>query len=328
MDIQYLEPLWGRWWVERLLGEGSFGQVWLVRDAGGHEAAVKEVQVPFANGDLDSARLEGLTLAGAKAYFRTLMEETRREIDLMKALRSCETVVQFLDSQVVERGHEFGWVILILMERLVPFRDRMASGILTVQDAAHLGRDIALALEACAGLGIVHRDIKPDNLFYNPRTDRYQLGDFGVAHYLERPTEEKGRAGTLTHMPPEVFQGATFTPEADLYALGMILYRLLNDSRIPGLPPFPEPFTPVQRSLAVDQRLKGGPVGPPSAIGYAAQGGAPAESLGVRFGDTPDDRRLAAALGDIAWRAIAPRREDRFPGPKQLRLAIELALKT
>ena len=36
----------------------------------------------------------------------------------------------------------------------------------------------------------------------------------------------------------------------------------------------------------------------------------------------------AAALGDIAWRAIAPRREDRFPGPKQLRLAIELALKT
>jgi hypothetical protein len=48
----------------------------------------------------------------------------------------------------------------------------------------------------------------------------------------------------------------------------------------------------------------------------------------VRFGDTPDDRRLAAALGDIAWRAIAPRREDRFPGPKQLRLAIELALKT
>ena len=154
------------------------------------------------------------------------------------------------------------------------------------------------------------------------------MGDFGVAHYLERPTEEKGRAGTLTHMPPEVFQGAAFTPEADLYALGMILFRLLNDSRIPGLPPFPEPFTPVQRSLAVDQRLKGGPVGPPSAIGYAAQGGAPAESLGVRFGDTPDDRRLAAALGDIAWRAIAPRREDRFPGPKQLRLAIELALKT
>ena len=63
------------------------------------------------------------------------MEETRREIDLMKALRSCETVVQFLDSQVVERGHEFGWVILILMERLVPFRDRMATGTLTVQDA-------------------------------------------------------------------------------------------------------------------------------------------------------------------------------------------------
>ena len=53
MDIQYLEPLWGRWRVEHLLGEGSFGQVWLVRDAGGHEAAVKEVQVPFANGDLD-----------------------------------------------------------------------------------------------------------------------------------------------------------------------------------------------------------------------------------------------------------------------------------
>jgi len=298
--IRRFAPLWGEWEVEEPLGAGSFGTVWRVRRASDNRrAAVKEVVVPFSSGDLDTACLEGLTVEGAKHYFRALMEETKKEVELMRDLARCPEIVRFEDHQIIplEGEGEFGWAILIRMELLVPFRRRLLETRLEVKDVVRLGIDLSRALEACLSHGIVHRDIKPDNLFYAPETGGYKLGDFGVAHYLERPTEGKGRAGTLTHMPPEVYQGTPFGTGADLYALGMILYRLLNNNRVPFLPPFPEPFTPMERDRALVRRLKGAEVPPPDTA--------------------------ALALGKIAQKAIAANPEERFASPAELRGALE-----
>lgn len=325
--IHRFEPLWGEWTVEEPLGAGSFGTVWKVRRAtDGRRAAVKQVVVPFVKGDLRTAYAEGLTVEGAKHYFRTLMEETKKEVDLMRDLAQCKEVVRFEDHQVIplDREGEFGWAILIRMELLVPFKTRLLGTGLDVRDVARLGIDLSRALEACRAHGIVHRDIKPDNLFYAPETGDYKLGDFGVAHYLERPTEGKGRAGTLTHMPPEVYQGAPFGTGADLYALGMILYRLLNDNRVPFLPPFPEPFTPVERDRALVRRLRGADIPPPSIVDYAAHMETLETGLGARFDE--HTRAVAMALGEIAQKAIAAKPEERFASPSELREAIAAVL--
>lgn len=325
--IRRFEPLWGEWAVEHTLGAGSFGTVWKIRHIkDGRCAAAKAVVIPFVNGDLRTAYSEGLTVEGAKVYFRSLMEETKKEVDLMQALAGCEEVVHFEDHQIIplDREGEFGWVILIRIELLTPFKSRLLETGLDVRDVARLGMDISRALEACRARGIVHRDIKPDNLFYSPETGGYKLGDFGVAHYLERPTEGNGRAGTLTHMPPEVYQGAPFTMGADLYALGMILYRLLNDNRIPLLPPFPQPFTPAERDRALNQRLRGAKIGPPSIVGYAAHSHEIKTGFGARFDE--DSRSIVLALGKIAQRAIAADPKERFQSPMELRQAIEQAI--
>jgi len=324
--IRRFEPLWDVWQVDKFLGQGSFGRVWQVKTVRGGTtayAAVKEVRIPFSTGDLYTARAEGLDPDGAKAYFEALMKETQREVDLMRDLACCENVVQLYDCQTVplDEPGEFGWVILLRMERLVPFKSILCERNLTVQEIARLGIDIARALEACEAHGIIHRDIKPDNLFYQPENGRYKLGDFGIAHYLERPTEGKGRAGTLTHMPPEVYQGAPFTPAADLYALGMVLYRLLNDNRIPLLPPYPTPFTPKERDRATVQRLRGAVVGEPAIVRYAACAQARGAGIGAQF--DAESRGLADALGRIACRALAVDPRDRFPSAAALREAIE-----
>lgn len=327
--IHRFEPLWGTWTVDKLLGAGSFGKVWQVSstdETGTHYAAVKEVVIPFVNGDLSTAASEGLDIPGAKKYFEALLTETLKEVELMQELAVCRTVVHIDDYQVreLDREGEFGWVILIRMERLVPFKTRLLEQGITVSEVARLGIDISHALTACEEHGIVHRDIKPDNLFYCPEDGSFRLGDFGIAHYLARPTEGKGRAGTLTHMPPEVYQGAPFTTGADLYALGMILYRLLNDNRVPRLPPFPEPFTPVERDRALVQRLKGAEVEEPSIVRYAAAEGAPHFGLGARFDES--GRTAAAALGKIAQKAISADPSARFASALELRQAIQAAV--
>lgn len=323
--IHRFAPLWGEWTPVDVLGQGSFGTVWLVRRQDGAEGAVKEVVIPFHQDTLRSARREGLTEEGARVYFRRLLTDTEAEIELMRSLCGCETVVRFRKSQVqaLTGQGEFGWVIHILMDRLVPFSARWADNC-TVRDAAQMAVDIAKALEACQAATIVHRDIKPDNLFYDPRSGRYQLGDFGIAHYLERPTEGKGRAGTLTHMMPEVYQGAPYTCGADLYALGMILYRLLNDNRIPLLPPFPEDFGPRERDRATVQRLRGAAIHAPAILGYAAAEGSLYHGYSAAFRE--EDRCLALALGRIAAQAIAARPEERFPSARDFRTAVETAL--
>ena len=91
------------------------------------------------------------------------------------------------------------------------------------------------ALELCEKRGIIHRDIKPDNIFINDNGD-YKLGDFGVARQLEKSSTFMSRRGNQAYMAPEVYKGEWYGEKADIYSLGLVLYRLLNNSRIPFMP--------------------------------------------------------------------------------------------
>lgn len=320
--VKRFEPLWGSWRSEKFLGEGSFGKVWRVTDGMRH-AAVKEIIIPRSKDTLAGARAEGLDIEGAKRYFEASAKATLTEVRLMQELSDCPCIVRFEEAQMQElaQENEFGWAIFIRMEELQPFKEMVTEGALTVADVLRLGIDICRALEKCEQAGIVHRDIKPDNLFYSRTECRFKLGDFGIAHYLSRPTQGKGRAGTLTHMSPEIYSGAEFTSAGDRYALGMILYRLLNDNRIPFLPLYPEPFTPAMRDEAMVKRLRGAEVGQPRVITMADHAAEEMSGLGVVVDE--GSRKQAVQLGRIAQRAISANPEQRFACAAEFREALE-----
>lgn len=322
-SIHRFEPLWGAWRTEAFLGEGSYGKVWKIsRTEGGQteERAVKEIRIPSSGGMLGGARAEGMDMDGAQFYFQGVLQNTLEEVRMMRELSDCEQIVRFENCLVrkLDRKGEFGWAVFLRIELLQAFRERMMEEVMTVRDVALLGIHICRALETCARHGIVHRDIKPDNLFYCAATDTYKLGDFGIAHHLARPTAGKGRAGTLSHMCPEVYRGEPFTEKADLYALGIILYRLLNDNRIPMLPPYPEPFTPACRDEALIRRLRGEEPGLPR---LADENICSYRGIGVRVKET--EVLAVKELGRIARKAIAARPEERFPSAEALREALE-----
>jgi serine/threonine-protein kinase len=328
--IKQFEPLWGKWKVEDKVGAGSYGSVWKVSRSDGENveyAAIKEIIVPASKEILYESKLQGLNPEMAKLYFRQILDDTLLEVQLMRKLSKYPNIVHFEKYQIrdVPFTDDFGWVVLIWMEFLQPVRDIFLNQRITIRDVAKIGIDICCALEACEENQILHRDIKPDNIFYDPKTNQYKLGDFGIAREQGRATADKGRPGTLSHMPPEVYQGERFSYGSDLYALGMILYRLLNYFRLPFLPPYPQPFTPHQRDQALLQRLNGAEPELPQ------MGKRNAEFLGASKKEDDDigiyvdvaHREQAIALGEIVRKSISAKPNNRFQNARQLRIAIE-----
>ena len=125
----------------------------------------------------------------------------------------------------------------------------------TQAEIVNIGIDICTALEGCAEHNIIHRDIKPDNIFTNGT--RYLLGDFGISKIIEDGMGAQTNKGTAHYAAPEQFANATasnfYDHRVDIYSLALTLYVLANKGKLP--------FTNkvLNTQLAIQMRLTGTP---------------------------------------------------------------------
>jgi serine/threonine-protein kinase len=206
------EVIAGRYRIERVLGAGASGRVFLATDeVAGRNVAIKMF---FAAG----AR-------GGAAYERFV-----REARLASTLRH-PSLVEVYDVSV-ERG-------FLVMEYLPggSLAQRLAAGDrLSPSQVRRMALDIVGGLEAAHHRGVVHRDVKPANVFFDARGTA-KLGDFGVAHLVDLgQTQTGGLIGTLAYMSPEQITGAPISIAADLYSVGVTLFEAVT-GRMPFLGP-------------------------------------------------------------------------------------------
>lgn len=175
---------------------------------------------------------------------------------MTSSLKGNSNIVSYEDHMVIPREEEVGWDILIRMELLTPLQAAAAENPLTERDVARLGMDMCRALAVCRSRGIIHRDIKPENIFIS-RDGNYKLGDFGVARVAEKTVSAMSRKGTYSYMAPEVYKSEKYGFGADIYSLGIVLYRYLNNNRLPFLPPYPAPIHYSDRESALARRMGG-----------------------------------------------------------------------
>lgn len=262
--LKALEPFWENWYLDKFIGKGSFGIVYRIArrelDGSTSYAALKWIPLPSLDASPETLQYDGYD----STFYHKLAIDLQREIYVMRDLHA-RNVVAYQDHMNRPYG-DIGWEVLIRMELLTPLHTYFADSALTSHDVVRMGIDICRALEACHEENIIHRDIKPDNIFVDVRKSNqpiFKLGDFGIAKQMEMGanTATAVAKGTLNYMAPEVYQGGGhYDNTVDLYSLGLVLYRLLNGWRYAFLPPAPQPIAPADLDNAVLLRMRGDPL--------------------------------------------------------------------
>lgn len=255
-DIEKILP---KWEIVRTIGEGSFGKVFeIYRNEYGVEesSALKVISIPHSENELQSLKNDGMTDSETTEYFKGVVNDFVKEIKLMKQLKGCANIVSYEDFAVVERTEGIGFDIYIRMELLKPLPTYLQENRFRVFNVVQLGIDMCNALTVCKEANIVHRDIKPDNIFVSEE-GVFKLGDFGIARTLEKTKAGLSRKGTYNYMAPEIYNGNDYDFAADMYSLGLVMYKLLNNNREPFLPPYPAPVKYSDKTEALAKRIQG-----------------------------------------------------------------------
>ena len=268
-DEALIEKTWPEYSVAGPLGHGTYGTVYHVRrrDLPDMDAAVKVIAVPTDEDDIRVLQADGFSTGEADAFFARLAEEWKNEILLMKRYQGMSHFISIEDCKVLDRERAPGgkW-ILIRMEKLKSLPSYLSDKTLTEEEVIELGRQICDALRTCHADGLIHRDIKPENIFVqdrNPSGVLYKLGDFGTAKQLDKLSRSFSVKGAVAYMAPEILQTRQYDERADVYSLGLTLYRLMNGNRLPFLPAR-QLFSHEDYEAATRMRLNGAPL-PPAA---------------------------------------------------------------
>jgi len=273
----------GRYEVLKVLGKGAMGVVYKARDPLlDRIVAVKTIVSP-----------QGVGKRVRSAYLERFQREAKAAAKMQHP-----AIVTIFDVGIDE---EWGAPFMVLEylpgESLADRLDRVRMP---------LGRAVQIALDLASAMGfahrqrIVHRDVKPANVLHAGE-NRWKLADFGIARLPDSDLTQVGIfMGTPGYSPPEAIKEGRYTPQADIFAWGAVLYELLS-----GRIPYEGPDTRTTNSHVV----KGDALPP-----------------------THHDRTIPAALSDVCMKAIEPdaskRIKDGADAEQTLRLAWEAALTT
>lgn len=260
------EKVFTNWTVKELIGKGAFGQVYRIeREEFGttYQAAMKKIVIPQSQEEIEDAVNEGMDEKSVTSYFQSFVEEIVNEFKLMSQLKGHTNIVSYEDHMVIPHEDGIGWDILIRMELLKSLKSATAEQNLTEAEVIKLGIDMCSALDICGKMNIIHRDIKPENIFVTSFGE-YKLGDFGIARTAEKTMSNLSRKGTYTYMAPEVYKGEAYNATADIYSLGLVMYRFMNYNRAPFLPAYPQPISFSDREASLTKRISDVPMMAPA----------------------------------------------------------------
>jgi len=276
-----------RYIVKRKIGEGGFGAV-------------------FEGMQVATERLVALKVLHPQSVSdATVVARFRREAEACSKLRSPHTVIIY-DFDQTEDG------VLYLAMELVNGQSlqeiQRAQGVIPAERCLRILDQVAEALGEAHAKGIVHRDMKPENIMVEQRDgeDFVKVLDFGIAKIVSGDANKGAPAltaigqtvGTLEFMSPEQLRGKTLDGRSDIYALGMVAYEMLTGQL---------PFRKSKSTTEVIQYHLQTPPPPPSTLN--------------------PDADVPVQVDELVQRMCAKTRDERYASAEDLRRHIDETLK-
>ena len=197
---------------------------------------VKIISVPASQKQLDALLLTGAyrSTSDAAEYFKELAEDTVKEAKLLQQLAKLEGFLSYENWQIepLDDGN-VGYDVYLLGSYKRSLEKHLRRNTMTHLSAVNLGIDLCTALSLCRRAGFIYTDLKPTNIFISDKGD-YRIGDLGFAKlsamkYTSLPTKYLS-----CYTPPELHDVlSTLNPTVDTYAVGMILYQIYNNGKLP-----------------------------------------------------------------------------------------------
>jgi len=268
----------GRYEIRRTLGTGAMGVVFEAWDpAHARRVALKTMRRAAP--------------AGASAGEDELLDRFRRKAQTAGQLAHPNVVAAYEYGEDAESGRAFIAMEYVEGEELKRAFERNAR--FPLADVERIMTQLLAALEEAHAHGVVHRDVKPANVFMLP-DGGVKIGDFGIARIDSSELTQVGSVlATPSYMSPEQFMGQTVDGRSDLFAAGVILYQLLTGEK---------PFT--GKLAAIMQQVLKDPPRPPSA----------------------HNPHLPAAFDALLAKALAKRPADRFQNARAFAAAVHAAV--
>lgn len=197
---------------------------------------VKRISIPQSHTQLDALLITGAykDAASAKQYFQVQVEEIISEVDFLLKMSRIEGFVAYQNHQVVPKGDQMpGFDLFLLCPYRLSLERFISSRSITHLDAVNLGIDMCAALSACRREGMMYIDLKPSNIFISSRKG-FKIGDIGFAPLKSLKfffLQEKYRSDYTAPEMQNDFAGLNET--IDTYSLGMILYQVFNNGKLP-----------------------------------------------------------------------------------------------
>lgn len=264
MENLNIQLPWPGWRAVKYLGSGQFGSVYeVVRTQLGitERAAVKVIARPKDEDEVEQLYESGFDKESVAAYYEESLNRYIREYRMMMELKGQSNIVSCDDFALIPNPDGPGWKIYIRMELLTSLKKVPKETLEKDSGVILLGMDICRALMLCEQKHIIHRDIKPENVMVSS-FGNFKLCDFGISRVLDHTTNAT-KAGTPLYWAPEVVRMEKYGQTVDIYSLGIMMYELLNNRRVPFIRA-DEPLTAKKIDEAMNRRQKGEQVPPPA----------------------------------------------------------------
>ena len=292
-ELKMISPLLTNMEVVKCISVRGGTSVYIVKSTKSNQSYyLKHICIPESQKQVDALMFTGAaaTVEDAQNYYKQVAADYQAELETLEKLSASPNIGCYRSYQIEPKEDGVGFEIYLLAEYRQTLAEVLAGTPMTQSGAVNLGVDLCSALCSLREAGLIHRNVKPSNVYLSS-SGHYLLGDLGIAKIDELKYCSMPETMLSSFSAPELFSLlGTIEPTTDIYSVGMILYRIYNGNHAP--------FEDERTSAKAADKLR------------------------ITGKDLPAPMYADYEMAEIIHKACAFKPEDRYQDPNEMKQAL------